>query len=328
MENQSFDVSNLYHATDIDINQRSNTLASVTLKPFERGFAYTVGVALRRILLSSMPGCAITSVQIDGVSHEYSTIDGVKEDVDLILMNLKGIAIKNHEQKDIVLSIQAKGPCEITAADIKINGQAEIINTDHPIATVTGDRELNMTMVAKMGSGYDVYDNNDDGTTSSVGSMKIEASFSPILKCVCKVENARVENQTDLDKLIIDLETNGTLEPIAAIRHAATILQYQLHAFADLSIPKVEPEKPVEEDENPILSQPVDVLELPVRAANCLKAENIHFIGDLVSRHESELLKVPNLGRKSLTEIKMILSDHQLTLGMPIGQWQSPESFE
>ena len=157
--------------------------------------------------------------------------------------------------------------------------------------------------------------------------VKIEASFSPILKCVCKVENARVENQTDLDKLIIELETNGTLDPITAIRHAATILQYQLHAFADLTIPKVEPVKKVEEDENPILSQPVDVLELPVRAANCLKAENIHFIGDLVSRQESELLKVPNLG-KSLTEIKMILSDHRLTLGMPVGQWQSPESFE
>lgn len=328
MENQSFDVTNLYHATDIDINQRSETLATVTLKPFQRGFAYTVGVALRRILLSSMPGCAITSVQIDGVSHEYSTIEGVKEDVDVILMNLKGVAIKSHEQKEVNMSLQIKGPCTVTAADIKINGQAEIVNPNHPIATVTGDTELNMTMIAKMGAGYDEYDKDEDASTTAVGSMSIEASFSPILKCICRVENARVENKTDLDKLIIDLETNGTLDPITAIRHAATILQYQLHAFADLTIPKVEPEQTVEEDDNPILSQPVDVLELPVRAANCLKAENIHFIGDLVSRHESELLKVPNLGRKSLTEIKMILSDHQLTLGMSIGQWQSPESFE
>lgn len=326
MENQSFDVSNLYHATDIDLQQISKNLAIVTLKPFERGFAYTVGVALRRILLSSMPGCAITSVQIDDVSHEYSTIEGVKEDVDLILMNLKSVSILNHSNQDITLTIDVKGPAVVKASDIKIEGQAEIVNPDQVIATITGDRSLKMTMIAKMGSGYQAY--GHDVESSSVGTMRLDASFSPVMRCVCRVENARVENKTDLDKLIIELETNGTLDPVNAIRNAATILQHQLHVFADLSIPKAAPLASVEEDENPILSQPVEVLELPVRAANCLKAENIHFIGDLVSRQESELLKVPNLGRKSLTEIKMILSDHQLSLGMPVGHWKSPESIQ
>ena len=328
MENHSYDVSHLHHATKIDIQQVSNNLSIVTLQPFERGFAYTVGVALRRILLSSMPGCAITSVQIDDVSHEYSTIEGVKEDVDLILMNLKSVSILNHANQDVSMTLDVKGPVVVKASDIKIEGQAEIVNPDQVIATITGDRSLKMTMTAKMGSGYQAFGHDDDIESTSVGTMRLDASFSPIMRCVCRVENARVENKTDLDKLIVELETNGTLDPVNAIRNAATILQHQLHVFADLSMPKAAPQASVVEDENPILSQPVEVLELPVRAANCLKAENIHFIGDLVSRQESELLKVPNLGRKSLTEIKMILSDHQLALGMPVGHWKSPESIQ
>ena len=196
------------------------------------------------------------------------------------------------------------------------------------ISEIGPDRSLKMTMIAKMGSGYQAFGYDDDVESTSVGTMRLDASFSPVMRCVCRVENARVENKTDLDKLIVELETNGTLDPVNAIRNAATILQHQLHVFADLSMPKAAPQASVVEDENPILSQPVEVLELPVRAANCLKAENIHFIGDLVSRQESELLKVPNLGRKSLTEIKMILSDHQLALGMPVGHWKSPESIQ
>ena len=323
-----YSVESLHHPTKIKCKEKALNTLVVELEPFERGFGHTIGVALRRILLSSLPGCAITEVEIEGVDHEFSTMDGVKEDVEIILMNLKGVAIKNHLHKELTLSINFEGPGTITAKDIILTDQAEVINPDHHIATITGKRSFKATLVAKMGYGYSKSNQIElsDDHSEKVGIMKISASYSPIVRCVYEVKNARVENQTDLDKLSLEIETNGTIDANEAIRYAATILQHQLHAFAEITSQPIK-EEPKEEDlVNPMLYQSVDVLELPVRAANCLKAENIHYIGDLVSKHESDLLKVPNLGRKSLNEIKMILADRGLTLGMVINNWQAPDS--
>lgn len=327
-ESNLYSIQGLHHPTKIDVKEKALNTLLVQLEPFERGFGYTVGVALRRILLSSIPGCAITEVEIEGVDHEYSTIEGVKEDVEIILMNLKGVSIKNNQNSDLILTIDASKPCIITAKDIGIEGQAEIMNPDHHIATVTGNVKFKVRMVAKMGYGYLKSDFEDESSTDRVGVMKISASFSPIVRCVYEVKNARVENRTDLDKLVLEIETNGTIEATDAIKYAATILQHQLHAFAELNIQPIAVEQEKEDIVNPLLNQSVDVLELPVRAGNCLKAENIHYIGDLVNKHESDLLKVPNLGRKSLNEIKVILADKGLSLGMPNENWESPKLDE
>lgn len=319
-----YSVESLYHPQKVTSKEKSLNTLVVDLEPFERGFGHTIGVALRRILLSSLPGCAITEVQIDGVSHEFSTMDGVKEDVEVILMNLKGVSIRNPQNSELSLNIDFKGPGNITAKDIMINGQAEIVNPDHHIATITSERDFKAQLVAKMGYGYSS-SNHDEEQSEKVGVMNVSASFSPILRCVYEVKNARVENRTDLDKLVLEIETNGTINAEEAIKYAATILQHQLHAFAEITTQPLREEVKEEDTVNPILYQSVDVLELPVRAGNCLKAENIHYIGDLVCKHESDLLKVPNLGRKSLNEIKMILADKELTLGMTIPNWVAPD---
>ncbi|MAH60879.1 MAG: DNA-directed RNA polymerase subunit alpha [Legionellales bacterium] len=319
-----YSVESLYYPQKVTSKEKSLNTLIVDLEPFERGFGHTIGVALRRILLSSLPGCAITEVKIDGVSHEFSTMDGVKEDVEVILMNLKGVSIRNPQNKELSLTIDFKGPGQITAKDILVNGQAEIVNPDHHIATITGEREFKAQLIAKMGYGYSS-SNNEEDQSEKVGIMNISASFSPILRCVYEVKNARVENRTDLDKLVLEIETNGTINAEEAIKYAATILQHQLHAFAEITTQPLKEEVKEEDTVNPILYQSVDVLELPVRAGNCLKAENIHYIGDLVCKHESDLLKVPNLGRKSLNEIKMILADKELTLGMTIPNWVAPD---
>ena len=297
--------------------------SKVVLEPLERGFGHTLGNALRRILLSSMPGSAVEEVEIDGVVHEYSTIEGVREDVIEILLNLKGIAVVLNEKDEVVVTINKKGTGIVTAGDIVSDGSVEIINPDHVIANLNKNGELNMRLTIRKGRGYSPADSrsSEDDETRAVGKLLLDASYSPVLRVSYSVEAARVEQRTDLDKLVIDLETNGTIDPEEAIRRAATILQHQLAVFVDLHS-EIVPEATKAEDEiDPILLRPVDDLELTVRSANCLKAEDIYYIGDLIQRTEVELLKTPNLGKKSLTEIKDVLATRGLSLGLRLENW-------
>lgn len=307
----------------VDVKFVNDTHAKVTLEPLERGFGHTLGNALRRILLSSMPGCAVTGVEIDGVLHEYSAIEGVQEDVIDIMLNLKGLALKMHNREEATLSLSKKGPGSVTAADITLDHDVEIVNPDHVIANLTKSGELNMSLKLAMGRGYEPATVRTESEESSrpIGSLQLDASFSPVLRVSYAVERARVEQRTDLDKLIIDIETNGTIDPEEAIRRAATILQDQLSVFVDLKGKEVVESAKEQSDVDPILLRPVDDLELTVRSANCLKAESIYFIGDLIQRTEVELLKTPNLGKKSLTEIKDVLASRGLSLGMRLENW-------
>jgi DNA-directed RNA polymerase subunit alpha len=316
-------VNEFYTPRHIDVTELSSTRSKVVLEPLERGFGHTLGNALRRILLSSMPGCAITEVKIDGVQHEYSAIEGVQEDVIEILLNLKGVAVIMHGKDQVELTLSKKGAGVVTAADIQVDHEVEIKNPDHVIANITGDKALNMKLTVTRGRGYEPADqrHNDEEETRAIGRLQLDASFSPVKRLAYSVESARVEQRTDLDKLVLDLETNGTIEPEEAIRRAATILQQQLAVFVDLEGEKEAEPVRKEEEIDPVLLRPVDDLELTVRSANCLKAENIYYIGDLIQRTEVELLKTPNLGKKSLTEIKDILASRGLSLGMRLENW-------
>ncbi len=316
-------VKDLLTPNKIDVDQRSPTSALVTLEPLERGFGHTLGNALRRILLSSMPGCAITQVEITGVLHEYDVIEGVLEDVIEILLNLKGVALTMGGKDKTELTLSSRGPGVVTVADIQLDNEVEVCNPDHVICHLNDDSVLEMRLTVERGRGYSPADSriSEEDDTRAIGKLLLDATFSPINKISYVVESARVEQRTDLDKLILDLETNGTIDPEDAIRRAATILQQQLAVFVDLES-EAEAEVPEEEDEvDPILLRPVDDLELTVRSANCLKAENIYYIGDLVQRTEVELLKTPNLGKKSLTEIKDVLASRGLSLGMRLDNW-------
>ena len=307
----------------IKVDEKSQTRALVTLEPLERGFGHTLGNALRRILLSSMPGCAVTEVEIDGVLHEYSAIEGVQEDVIEILLNLKGVALVMNGKDEAELTLTASGAGVVTAGDIQTDHDIEIRNPEHVICTVTGEQPLMIRVVAQRGRGYSPADSRADGDeeTRSIGRLQLDASFSPIRRVSYVVDSARVEQRTDLDKLVIDLETNGTIDPEEAIRRAATILQQQLAVFVDLEGQTQAAAAEAADEVDPILLRPVDDLELTVRSANCLKAENIYYIGDLVQRTEVELLKTPNLGKKSLTEIKDVLASRGLSLGMRLEAW-------
>jgi DNA-directed RNA polymerase subunit alpha len=310
----------------VDVTSLSDTRAKVVLEPLERGFGHTLGNALRRILLSSMPGAAVTEVEIEGVLHEYTTIEGVQEDVLDILLNLKGLAIVMHAKDEAVLRLHKKGEGVVTAADIQSDHDVEIKNSDHVIAHLTKEGELSMTMKVVKGRGYQpvAQRKTEEGESKAIGTLQLDATFSPVRRVSYNVESARVEQRTDLDKLIIDIETNGTLDPEEAIRRAATILQQQLSVFVNLEATEhAEPERQTPEID-PILLRPVDDLELTVRSANCLKAENIYYIGDLIQRTEVELLKTPNLGKKSLTEIKDVLASYSLSLGMRLENWPPP----
>jgi len=257
----------------IDVENISPAHAKVVMEPFERGYGHTLGNALRRILLSSMPGYAPTEVKISGVLHEYSTIEGVQEDVVDILLNLKGLVLKLHNRTDTTLKLKKSTPGPVTGAD------------------------------------------------RTIGSILLDASYSPVRRVSYAVESARVEQRTDLDRLVMDIETNGSIEPEEAVRYAARVLVDQLSVFADLQGTPMQAEEAKSPQVDPILLQPVDDLELTVRSANCLKAENIYYIGDLIQRTENELLKTPNLGRKSLNEIKEVLASKGLTLGMKLENW-------
>lgn len=306
----------------VDVEVISPLRARVTLEPMERGFGYTLGNALRRVLLSSIPGYAITEVKIDGVVHEYSTIDGVQEDVVDILLNLKGVALKLNSKTEAVLTLNKSAEGVVTAGDFETGHDAEIYNPNHVIAHLTKGGKLNLEVKVEMGRGYQpvpVRQKADEDR--ALGFIMVDASFSPINKVSYHVESARVEQRTDLDKLIMDVETNGVIEPEQAIRDAARILIGQLSVFADLEGAPTEVEVKQAPQVDPILLRPVDDLELTVRSANCLKAENIYYIGDLIQRSENELLKAPNLGRKSLNEIKDVLASKGLTLGMKLENW-------
>ena len=312
----------------VDIETISATRAKVTLEPLERGFGHTLGNALRRILLSSMPGCAVTEVEIDGVLHEYSSKEGVQEDIIEILLNLKGLAISLEGKNEAVLTLTKSGEGPVTAADIQHDGDVEIANPTHVICHLTGDGSISMRIKVEMGRGYVPASARRDAEEEdrAIGRLLVDASFGPVVRIAYDVDSARVEQRTDLDKLVLDMETNGTLDPEEAIRRASTILAEQLDAFVELrDVTEVEPkeEKPLFD---PILLRPVDDLELTVRSANCLKAEAIQYIGDLVQRAEVELLKTPNLGKKSLTEIKDVLASRGLSLGMRLENWP-PESI-
>jgi DNA-directed RNA polymerase subunit alpha len=305
------------------VDEVSGTHAKVTLEPLERGFGHTLGNALRRILLSSMPGAAITECEIEGVLHEYSAIDGVQEDVIEILLNLKGVAVKLHERDEANLTLTKVGPGTVTAADIQLDHGVEIANPDHVIAHLGEGAELKMTLRIDSGRGYETVEarNQNDEETKAIGKLQLDATYSPVKRVSYSVESARVEQRTDLDKLIIDLESDGTIDPEEAIRRSATILQQQLAIFVNLENDEVVEQVREEEEIDPILLRPVDDLELTVRSANCLKAENIYYIGDLIQRTEVELLKTPNLGKKSLTEIKDVLASRGLSLGMHLENW-------
>jgi DNA-directed RNA polymerase subunit alpha len=313
----------------VDIETISPTRSKVTLEPLERGFGHTLGNALRRILLSSMPGCAVTEVEIDGVLHEYSSKEGVQEDIIEILLNLKGLAVGLEGKTEATLTLTKSGEGPVTAADIQHDGDVTIANPEHVICHLTGDGSISMRIKVELGRGYvpaSVRRNNAEDEDRPIGRLLVDASFSPVHRIAYSVESARVEQRTDLDKLIIDMETNGTLDPEEAIRRASTILAEQLDAFVELRDVKEVEKKEEKPQFDPILLRPVDDLELTVRSANCLKAEAIQYIGDLVQRAEVELLKTPNLGKKSLTEIKDVLASRGLSLGMRLENWP-PESI-
>ena len=305
----------------IDVQSVSPVQAKVIMEPFERGYGHTLGNALRRILLSSMPGYAPTEVSIEGVLHEYSTVDGVQEDVVDILLNLKGVVFKLHNRDVVNLKLVKEGEGVVRASDIELPHDVEIINPEHVIAHLSPGGRLSMEIKVEKGRGYVPGNVRNLGDAKTIGNLVLDASFSPIRRVAYAVENARVEQRTDLDKLIVDIETNGVVEPEEAIRYAARVLMEQLSVFADLegTAPVAESSKPAQVD--PVLMRPVDDLELTVRSANCLKAENIYYIGDLIQRTENELLKTPNLGRKSLNEIKGVLAARGLTLGMKLDNW-------
>jgi len=319
-------ISEFLKPRSVRVQAETGNRARIVIEPLERGFGHTLGNALRRVLLSSMPGAAIVEAEIEGVLHEYTSIEGVQEDVVEILLNLKGVAIRMHSRDRVELTVHRKGPGPVTAGDILTDHDVEVVNPKHVIANLTSSGELKMMLTIERGRGYRaaVTQQDPDDQSTGIGRLRLDASFSPVRKVTYTVESARVEQRTDLDKLVLDVETNGTIDPEDAIRRAGTILKDQLDVFLELRGQDEAAATTAESQIEPILLRPVDELELTVRSANCLKAENINYIGDLVQRTEVELLRTPNLGKKSLTEIKEVLESHGLSLGMRIENWPPP----
>ena len=313
-------VIDLLVPTEIQVENVSDTVSKVTLEPLERGFGHTLGNALRRILLSSMPGAAVTDVVIDGISHEYSTIEGVREDVIDILLNLKDMPVKLIEGNEAELKLSVDGPCEVTSSSFEAPGNVELTDADHHVVSLVDKIKLNMSVFVRTGRGYEPADIRDD-ENNTVGGLKVDASFSPVKRVSYSVENARFEKRTDLDKLILELETDGTIDAKMVIEHSATIMQQQLAAFVDLEAIAEQEAKKEQNDFDPLLLRSIEELELTVRSTNCLKAESIFLIGDLIQRSEFDLLKTPNLGKKSLNEIKDVLASKGLSLGMVLDNW-------
>ncbi|MCD9031339.1 DNA-directed RNA polymerase subunit alpha [Luteimonas sp. Y-2-2-4F] len=305
------------------IERLTGNRAKVVIEPLERGYGHTLGNALRRVLLSSIPGFAITEVEIDGVLHEYSAIEGLQEDVLEVLLNLKDVAIRMGTGESSTLSLSKSGPGVVTAADIKTDHNVEILNGEHVICHLTKDASINMRLKIERGFGYQpaAARRRPDEETRAIGRLMLDASFSPVRRVAYEVEAARVEQRTDLDKLVLDIETNGTIDAEEAVRTAADILTDQLSVFGDFTNRDRGAAKQQTAGVDPLLLRPIDDLELTVRSANCLKAESIYYIGDLIQKTEVELLKTPNLGKKSLTEIKEVLAQRGLSLGMKLENW-------
>lgn len=305
----------------VEVQERSEQSAKIIIEPLERGFGHTIGNAFRRILLSSIPGAAITEVNIDGVQHEFSTIEGMHEDVVDILLNLKNISFIMPDREEAELSIKVKGGI-VTAGDIQLPDGVTIANPELVICNLEKSAKLSMRMIVETGIGYEpAFSRKNDEESRPIGQLLLDASFCPVKKVSYEVENARLGQKTNLDKLILDIETDGSMSAEEAVRTAARILVEQMAVFIDFTIETTVEEKEEEEKLNPILLKPIDELELTVRSANCLKAENIQYIGDLIQRTEVELLKTPNLGKKSLNEIKGVLSEMGLTLGVRLENW-------
>ncbi|NIH41156.1 MAG: DNA-directed RNA polymerase subunit alpha [Buchnera aphidicola (Periphyllus aceris)] len=315
----------------VDIKQYSSTHSKVTLEPLERGFGHTLGNSLRRILLSSIPGCSVTEVEIDGVLHEYSTKEGIKEDILEVLLNLKELSVNIYGKNSAYIILQKKGIGVVTASDLKCDSSVEIFKLNHIICHLTNkNSSISMKIKVQRGRGYSPASSRlkKNENENYIGRLFIDACYSPIVRVSYIVEAARVERRTDLDRLIIELETNGSINPEDAIKKSATILSNQLESFIDLKDVCEPIETVVKPEFDPILLKPVDDLELTVRSANCLKAESIHYIGDLIQKTEVDLLKTPNLGKKSLTEIKDILSSRNLSLGTKLKNWPPENMIE
>ncbi|ROO26459.1 DNA-directed RNA polymerase subunit alpha [Salinisphaera orenii] len=313
----------------VEVERPSERRAKIALEPLERGYGHTLGNAMRRILLSSIPGAAITEVTIDGVLHEYTTVEGMQEDVIDVLLNLKNVAVRMHSREEAELHLHKSGEGVVTAGDITTDHDVEIVNPDLVIAHLTSG-ELRMSMKVRRGRGYQPAQgneeaNDEEGGGVEVGALRLDASFSPIRRVSYAVERARVEQRTDLDKLVLDIETNGSVEPEDAVRTAAATLYDQLSVFVDLEAREEAGRKGDTGQVDPALLKPIEDLELTVRSTNCLKAEDIHYVGDLVQRTETELMRTPNLGKKSLTEISEVLAEHGLKLGMTVENWPPAE---
>lgn len=323
--------ANLLKPKTIDVEQLGDNRARVTLEPFERGYGHTLGNALRRVLLSSMTGYAPTEVVIAGVLHEYSSIDGVQEDVVGILLNLKGVVFRLHNRDEVTLILRKDVEGVVTAADIQLPHDVEVVNPEHVIATLSQGGKLDMQIKVQKGRGYvpgTVRRFADEVAGKSVNRIVLDASFSPVRRVSYTVEAARVEQRTDLDKLVVEIETNGSIAAEDAIRSSAKILMEQLAVFAQLdgefaddASLSTSSVRGGSQAFDPVMLQTIDDLGLTVRSVNCLRAESIHYIGDLIQRTENELLKTPNLGRKSLNEIKAVLASRGLTLGMKLENW-------
>ncbi|KLN61232.1 MULTISPECIES: DNA-directed RNA polymerase subunit alpha [Kiloniella] len=306
----------------------SNRIAKVVAEPLERGFGLTLGNALRRVLLSSLQGAAVTSIHIDGVLHEFSSIPGVREDVTDVILNIKTIALRMEGEEPKRMRLRAEGPGSVTAGQIETTGDIEVMNPDLVICTLDDGAHLDMELTVDTGKGY-VAASQNRVEDAPIGLVPVDSIFSPVRKVSYKVDNTRVGQVTDYDKLTLEIETDGSITPEDAIAVASRILQDQLSLFVNFDEPKVEEvdDRPSEPPFNRNLLRKVDELELSVRSANCLKNDNIVYIGDLVQKTEAEMLRTPNFGRKSLNEIKEVLSGMGLHLGMEIAEWP-PENIE
>ena len=302
--------------------------ATFSAEPLERGFGLTLGNSLRRILLSSLHGASVTSVQIDGVLHEFSSIPGVREDVTDIVLNIKQMAVRCHADSPRRMTLRAEGPCEVTAADIETGADIEILNPGLSLCHLDNDTKINMELTVESGKGY-VPADRMRSEDAPIGLIPVDAVFSPVKRVAYRVENTREGQILDYDKLTLEIETDGTVSPEDALAYAARILQDQLQLFVNFDEPEVE-QRRVEPDSpsfNRHLLRKVDELELSVRSANCLKNDNIIYIGDLVQKTEAEMLRTPNFGRKSLNEIKEVLTQMGLHLGMEVPEWP-PENID
>ena len=316
-------IENMLKPEGLIVDELSERRAKVTLEPLERGFGHTLGNALRRVLLSSIPGAAITEAEIEGVLHEYTSVEGLQEDIVEVLLNLKQVAVRMHNREEATLTLSADKAGSVTAGDIQLDHDVEVVNPDHVICTLTKKQKLRMQLKVSRGVGYQPAATYrfDEEESRSIGRLKLDASFCPVNRVAYSVESARVAQRTDLDKLILDIETNGTMSCEEAVKLSAGILVDQMSVFVDFVARDRDEERRDEQSFDPVLLRPIDDLELTVRSANCLKAEHIQYVGDLVQRSETELLKTPNLGKKSLTEIKTVLAAHDLALGTRLENW-------